>query len=114
MNVLRDGSFYQISRITGPTHNLLRIKFAATSPVSPLIEALPSVGECKHEALDEGEILREVLAGVAQAKAHFRTDFAVARVQWIIDDTPPETVYNYLARKLVEHLAAERTSRNEI
>ena len=106
MNVTRDGTFYQISRITGPTHNLLRVGFAdREESAAPNIQTLPPIGECRHAPMDAQKIIRAVLEGVAEANAACGTDFAVSRVQWVADDTPPETTYSYLARKLVEHLA---------
>jgi hypothetical protein len=108
MRISQDGSFYQISIITGPTHNLLRIQFVrAGVPASPTIEVLPSTGECHHAPLDSGKILREVLEGVERANTERGTNFAVAKVQWVENDTPPESTYSFLARRLVEHLAEE-------
>src|SRR6266699_274831 len=107
MNITQEGSFYQISHITGPTHNRLWISFLEDSePDLPLppIECLPAMGECNHEALNPDAIQREALAGVTEANLRFGTSFRVKRLQYLENDVPPEGIYRYLARMLVEHL----------
>jgi len=45
MNVTRDGDSYRISRVTGPTHNLLVVRFGKRSSDQPVVEDLRATGE---------------------------------------------------------------------
>ncbi len=47
MQFTRRGNFYQVSRITGPTHNFLAIILVTEEVASPQIEPLP--GFCHHK-----------------------------------------------------------------
>jgi len=107
------GAFHSVSRITGPHHNILLISFESADRgeiFDPRIEALPPVGECRHEVLDPMKILREVLVGVKEANAKFQTEFRVDGVQYVENDTRPESAYRHMAFKLVEHLATAQTA----
>jgi hypothetical protein len=105
MHISKDGSFYRISRITGPTHNLLMISFAETAETCiPSIEALPPVGDCRHASLNRDKILTEVLEGVEQANRQLGTQYRVAKVRYVENDTGPEATYKHLAQKVVEHI----------
>jgi hypothetical protein len=65
MHFSRDNDWYQVSRITGPTHNKLGLKFGEAEGSQPTIEAL---------SVDDGEatiiadvVQQQVLEGVAEA-----------------------------------------------
>ena len=104
MHFSRDNEWYQISRITGPTHNKLGLKFGQ-SKGSPTIETL---------SVDDGEativtdvVQQQVLQGVAEANAEFGTDYHVAAIRYVVNDTPSSSVYRLLARSLIRHLTQQ-------
>jgi hypothetical protein len=108
MQVTKQGDFYRIARVTGPTHNALLISFAVRTEAdiaTPVIEALPPMGDCQHENLNSDTILSEVLEGVQEGNTQFVTAYHVPTVQYVLNDTRPESAYRYLAFKLIEHLA---------
>jgi hypothetical protein len=104
MHFSTDGTFYNVARITGPTHNLLGIRFAGRRrrEGDPSIEALRDVPAPKLAA---DEVLREVLTGVAEANARNGTVYAVEVVRFVPDDTPPVSIYRVLAAEIVGRLA---------
>lgn len=105
MHFSQRDTFYQISRITGPTHNFLALDLAEHNEYSkPAIEQLPPHGECRHAPLDEQRLLDAVIEGVEQANRRFGTHFIVRAVRYVANDTGPETVYGYLALSIVERL----------
>ena len=105
MHFSRDNEWYQISRITGPTHNKLGLKFGEAEGSQPTIEAL---------SVDDGEatiivdvVQQQVLQGVAEANAEFGTDYHVAAIRYVVNDTPSSSVYRILARYLIRHLTQQ-------
>jgi hypothetical protein len=105
MHFSRDNDWYQVSRITGPTHNKLGLKFGEGEDSQPTIEAL---------SVDHGEativadvVQQQVLEGVAEANAEFGTDYHVAAIRYVVNDTPPSSVYRILARYLIGHLTQQ-------
>ena len=90
-----------MSRITGPTHNLLGLRFGAAGG-EVAVERLGPVTPEAPQLLDEVEVLREISLGVGDANV----DLHVVGVRWVLDDSPPPRVYRMLARQLAEAAAA--------
>jgi hypothetical protein len=105
MHFSRDHEWYQISRITGPTHNKLGLKFGEGEGSQPTIEAL-SVGDGEARIVAE-VVQQEVLDGVAEPNAEFGTDYHVAAIRYVINDTPSSSVYRILTRFLIRHLTQQ-------
>jgi hypothetical protein len=104
MRYVRLGEFLAVSRITGPTHNLLQLKLLS-SPAGDLVcEQLAGQGGCRHAPLDEESLIRFVLEGVQLANSRLGTSYAVSHIRYVQDDTPPEAIYGFLATSLLEHL----------
>jgi hypothetical protein len=105
MHFSRDNEWYQVSRITGPTHNKLGLKFGPSGGSRPPIEALLiGNGEAKIVA---DEVQQQVLEGVAEANAEFGTDYQIAAILYVVNDTPSPSVYRMLARYLIKHLTQQ-------
>ena len=105
MQFLFDGACHRVSRITGPKHNLLGIEFDEKACVDP-----PSVATFHEEStprLNLDAVVREVAEGVRAANEELGTHFRVAAIQYVADDTPPESTYRLLAFALAERLAKE-------
>ncbi len=114
MNFAKKGVFFEISHISGATgHNTLLVSFiedAQKDPVTPSVEALPPIGDCRHSPLSSSDILREAIGGVDEGNQRFGTHYRVKHVQYVENDSPREGIYRYLAFKLIEHLARSATS----
>lgn len=107
MHFSTDGRFHKVVRITGPRHNLLAIEFAelGSAPV-PRIEVLRPAA---RPTLQGEDVLKQVLAGVADANSRWSTRHAVRTVGFVPDDTPPATIYRDLAASIVDRLAEGHT-----
>lgn len=104
MQFVRIGKYLAISRITGPTHNLLQTQIATGEQQPPFCECLPPVGNCKHAPLSEAALISAILEGVALANERFGTSYCVTHIRYIENDTGPESVYGFLALELISHL----------
>ena len=104
MQLARNGRWLMVSRITGPTHNLLQMDLAATG--GPSIETLPAIGVMPATPLDADEVLRHVIAGVDAANHEFRTSYRVGAVRFVADDSRPESIYHDLAFALIKGLVS--------
>lgn len=104
MQFLRIGEFLAASRITGPQHNLLQVRLGNGAQEVPTCECLPSIGQSRHEPLDEAALVAHVLQGVSEANSRHESKYSVLHIRYVKNDSKPESVYAYLALKLVEHL----------
>jgi len=102
----RDG-IYSAQHVTGPTHNLLRLKLGRGTSEDFTVTVLPPpVGDCRHhEGLTSEEVLPFIRDGVAHANAVLGTDFAVLHAEIVENDSRQPAVYGYIARKIVEEAA---------
>ncbi len=109
MQFSRREQFYQASHITGPKHNFLALTLTGnTSGTSaPTIESLPPVGTCSHRPLNPQQILHAVVEGVTTANTQFGTQFSVQHAQYLANDTGPESIYAFLALKIIEHVVVQ-------
>jgi hypothetical protein len=105
MQFTRDGEYLAVSRVTGPTHNLLQVRLEVGPQGAPVCEKLPAVGRCVHEPLNEQALVACVLEGVAEANSKLGTSYSVASIRYVDNDTKPEKAYAYMAYTLVERLA---------
>ncbi len=100
------GPFYQVSRVTGPTHNVLAVELTeGLGESEPHIGTLP--GFCAgHGHLDPQAIQGSVLEGLHLANRMLSTRYQVRRILYGAQDTPTEAAtYGVLMLKLVTHLA---------
>ncbi|MEK8034920.1 hypothetical protein AACH06_29240 [Ideonella sp. DXS29W] len=104
MQFARVGDFLAASQITGPRHNLLQLRLGSQPQGVPVCECLPPVGKCQHEPLDKSELIANVLQGVSEANSRHGARHSVLHIRYVENDTKPESVYAFLALKLVEHL----------
>ena len=109
MHFSRNGEFFSVSRITGPHHNLLQIRLSKGDADATALECLPAIGSCTHPPLDSDKLLVAVLEGIAKANLELGTAYWAAHVRYVGNDTPPESVYGFLALSIVRHLESGGT-----
>lgn len=109
MQFSRDGEFLQVSRVTGPHHNLLGLVLSGDPVQEPKLEVLPALGSCSHAPLQEADVVAAVLEGIAAANAKLDGTYGAERIRVVLEDTPPAAVYALLASAIVEHLHAGGT-----
>ena len=98
-------NLYLAEHCTGPTHNLLVIKLVKSdAEVTPLVKTLPPGGQGGYGAPSARAVLSYVLEGAAEANAQMGTNYRVAEVRFIANDSQIEPVYAYITKKLIEHI----------
>jgi hypothetical protein len=95
---------HRVSRIAGPFHNLLGLGLVSDKAAELVITKLDAIGPRKEE-LSAEDVQREVLQGVRDANAKFNTSYSVSQIQFVVNDTPPVAVYEFLAYSIVQRLA---------
>jgi hypothetical protein len=50
-------------------------------------------------------MVKEIMGGVGEANGYFGTHYGIATLKYADDDTPPESIYRFLAFSLIERLA---------
>ena len=107
MQFSRDGDWYQVIRITGPSHNLLALKLGEPGSPVPIVERLSVSNEAP--TIDADDVQRQVLEGVREANAQLGADYQVASIRFVTTDTPSPSIYRSLAKIIVEQVAQEGT-----
>lgn len=96
----QQGDVRFVSYITGPSHNLLGLEFGSQLVGQPLMEARPAVGACDHGRIDEAELLKAVLMGVAESSSPGSQSLTVRRIVYVVDDSPRYDIYRHCAKLL--------------
>lgn len=105
MRYCKNGSWHELVRITGPTHNMLALQLTTKAIKSVKVEA---IGQAPSESkLESANVLRQVRSGIERANALQGTTFSVSAVRYDANDTPSDTVYRLLAQEVVKRAAAE-------
>lgn len=107
MQVTRDRDWYQVVRITGPSHNLLALRLSDAGDQQPAIERVLMSGEAS--VIEGDDVQKQVLEGVHEANAQFGTNYKVTAIRFVATDTPSSGVYRTMAKAIVEYIAQERT-----
>jgi len=107
MQFVKLGEFFAAVKISGITHNLLKLRLTDSGQqVAVSCERLPATGRSPTGAIDEHALVESVLGGVRRANERLGTSFRVTHIQYVEDDSPPESTYGELATRIVEHLHA--------
>jgi len=107
MQFSRDGDWYQVIRITGPSHNLLAIQLGEPGAAEVVVERLSVSNEAPE--IEADDVQRQVLDGVKEANAQLGTRYHVAAIRFVTTDTPSPGVYRSLAKTIVEQLVRQST-----
>jgi hypothetical protein len=105
MHFFQNGSFYGVNRITGLQHNMLQLLLVSDLNVTIACERLPPISHGEAKLLDELLVVANVAEGLKMANSSLHTNYAIAQIRYVADDTGPEQVYRYLCQQIVEHLA---------
>lgn len=103
MRVIKDGDFYKLARITGPTHNMLSLRYGSSESEELATEVLDGDNE---GGLAVEEVKEQVLAGVLKANQLMGTDYNVQTIQFLRGDSPPVGIYCELACHLTTEMDA--------
>lgn len=108
MQFTRSGNRFTVSRVTGPTHNVLSIEFAdaANSPSDATIAAIHDTAHLPR--LRDADVLHNVLLGIDDANVHLATRLVPKHIEFIPTDSPPATTYRLLAHAIAERVARQR------
>ena len=106
MIISEQDGVYSAQHVTGPTHNLLRLKLDRGPAREFEVLVLPPVGRSRgHAGITPKDVVVPIRDGVARANSELGTDFAVLEAQIVEDDSPQPAVYEYIARKIIEEAA---------
>ena len=107
MQVVRQGDWYSVTRITGPQHNLLSLLFGWDGESQ--VEALP-VRRGEARQLSEHDVRTAVENGIEDANAELGVHFRARGIRYVPSDTPPASVYRLLAKRIVQAAVDEASA----
>jgi hypothetical protein len=100
--VIKNGELYIASHITGPTHNLLKLRIKNEATVPLTIRVLPPIGECTHgDPLTSADVEHWIKVGVDHANRDLGTNYQADYAEIVANDTPRAEIYHPLARMIV-------------
>ncbi|MEL7128370.1 MAG: hypothetical protein AAGK23_02390 [Pseudomonadota bacterium] len=67
--------------------------------MTPLPAKSPKAGA---NMLEAGDVLKEVLAGLANRNADLETNYRIESIGFVVDDTRPINIYRTLTEKIVD------------
>ncbi len=109
MHISQNGDTFTAQHVTGPAHNMLRLKIGRGALRSLAVSVLPPTGECHHNGgLSVEEIALAIEAGLADANAALNADYIVEAAAIVENDTHQRGIYEYLTRKIIEKAAATK------
>lgn len=107
MHISENDGTYTAQHVTGPTHNMLRLKIGRGKQQKFVVSVLPRIGESRHTGgLSVEEIALAIAAGLTDANAALNTDYVVEAAAIVENDTRQRGIYEYLTKKIVETAAA--------
>jgi hypothetical protein len=100
MHFHRDGDVTVAVQISGPTHNMLGLRLTQGTVWDPVVEAHEVTPGLPPRLLGR-DIQRQVGEGVAEANDALGTDYRVALIRFVQDDSPSPSLYREMARRIV-------------
>ena len=100
MHVTRNGDFFRIVRITGPSHNMLSLLYGTEG-----LEDIEVLDDDTESTLEIEEVRKQVLAGVSEANIALDKNYRVERIQFLRSDSSPVEIYRTLAFELTKQMA---------
>jgi hypothetical protein len=109
MHISENNGTFTAQHVTGPTHNMLRLKLGNGTPQDFVLTVLPAIGDCcQSGGSTPDEIIAEIKAGLAVANKSVMVSFAVKAAAIVENDTRQPGIYEFLTRKIVEKAASMR------
>ena len=105
---------YVIVRETGNTHNMLGICLSEKPESSVVLIELDSSDELYKKELNGKKILQQVLMAVSDIYEEFDKQFFVKKIQYVKIDSPPESIYRYLAFEILRSAVLNIKPKSEI
>lgn len=105
---------YVIVRETGNTHNMLGICLSEKPESSVVLIGLDSSDELYKKELNGKKILQQVLMAVSDIYEEFDKQFFVKKIQYVKTDSPPESIYRYLAFEILRSAVLNIRPKSEI
>ena len=104
MQFTQKGECLSVTRITGPSHNVLGIEFGAGIANSEIVvDELDKQGG-PVRSLAREDVKRNVLLGISEANDQFGTAYVVKRIEFVPHDSPPVEIYRLLAKSIIERI----------
>lgn len=95
MRVSRDGQFYVMTHIPGPSHNMLALRYGTAD--RPRMNA---IDPDRKPSVKPDRVRSEVDSGVAAANLALGSQYRVEEIRYSKDDTPRPGIYAEMARLL--------------
>lgn len=109
MHISESNGTFTAQHVTGPTHNMLRLKLKNGTSQEFVLTVLPAIGDCCHSGGSTlEEIVSEIKAGLAAANERLTESFAVEAAAIVENDSRQPGIYEYLTLKIVEKAVGMR------
>ncbi len=101
MQYIIDGEFYKITRVTGPKHNMLGVRFSDTHKEMEVVDLDFSAKQVNFSA---SEVKSQVQLGLADVNRELGTKYKISAIQFVGSDTKSDSIYAELVKIIVRRL----------
>ncbi|MBU2709024.1 hypothetical protein KCM76_23715 [Zooshikella marina] len=98
----KKGNRYIVTMITGPAHVYLGLKFGSEEPNSIKVIKTGSTDVRLNGSLDEEEIIKHSLEGVATANGKLNGELEIVELEYVANDSPRYDIYRRCAFLIAE------------
>ena len=104
MQFINEAPVYKLVRVTGPTHNLLVLRFSPKPVESPvLVQALDAARSCVNP-MGEAEVLANVMRGMEECMGEFGKQYFLEAIQFLAGDSRPADVYREMTKEIIRRI----------
>ena len=104
MQFINEAPVYKLVRVTGPTHNLLVLRFSPAPLESPiLVQALDAAQPCVNP-MEEAEVLENVKRGIEESTGKFGKQYFLEAIQYLAGDSRPAEVYCEMTKEIIRRI----------
>jgi hypothetical protein len=99
MQYLFDGEFYTVIKITGPTHNILKVKFSNINNTVKVINLDNNISN-----ISKSEVERQVVLGLSEINRELGSNYKINTLQFVSSDSKSDTIYKDLVKSIIQRL----------
>ena len=104
MQFVNNAPVYKLIRVTGPTHNLLVLRFSTSAVTESVrVDALDVTQKCLNP-IGAHEVLQKVLSAIEDCEAESGKRYFLEAIQYVAGDSRPVDVYYEMTKEIIKRI----------
>lgn len=107
MQFIDNAPVYKLVRVTGPTHNLLVLRFSSADVKGQVhVEALDAGRKCENP-IEGREVLENVMRAINDCEIGSGKRYLLKEIQYMASDSRPVEVYYEMTREMIRRIESQ-------